>query len=86
MKQKLNEVGHLCFLSASVDDPFYLAVNKAQGQWRTLASFSVVLRSVVLKESKEYVPLWLLGQGFLFYSQQMAVAGRAKGLNYSRYI
>lgn len=42
MKQKLNKVGHFCFLSASVDDPFYLAVNKTQWQWRTLASFSVV--------------------------------------------
>lgn len=52
MKQKLNKVGHFCFLSASVDDPFYLAVNKTQGQWRTLASFSVVFEVCGLKGVK----------------------------------
>lgn len=52
MKQKLNKVGHFCFLSASFDDPFYLAVNKTQGQWRTLASFSIVFEVYGLKGVK----------------------------------
>lgn len=50
----------------------------------TLACFLLVFEVCGLKGVKR-TALWLFGQEFLSYCQQMAVGGRTEGLDYSQY-